>query len=53
MMIFFDEDSDNLTFSIDKIDIFIVDLSNINLDVASFSVNGPKTIIYFKTFCVA
>ena len=51
--LFFDEDSDNLTFSSNKIGIFIVDLSNINLDVASFSVNGPKTIIYFKTFCVA
>ena len=51
--LFFDEDSNNVTFFSDERGIFSIDLNNINFDVANFSVDDPKTIIYFQTFCLA
>ena len=46
--LFFDEDSDNVTFSIDEIGILSVDLNNINLDDVNFYGDGPETIIQVR-----
>ena len=44
--LFFDEDSNNVTFFSDERGIFSIDLNNINFDVANFSVDDRKTIIF-------
>ena len=44
----FDEDSGNVTFSIDEMSILSVDLDKINLDDVNFDEDDPETIIHVR-----
>ena len=46
-IIFFDEDSGNVTFSSDEVGILSVDLNNISLDDACFYEDDPISMWYF------
>ena len=45
---FFNENSDNVTFSKDEMEILSVVLSNINLDDINFDEDDPETIIHVR-----
>ena len=45
-IVFFDKDSDNVTFSSDEMGILSVDLNNINLDDVNFDEDDPETFIH-------
>ena len=47
-IVFFDEDSGNVTFSSYKIVLLNVDLNNINLDNVNSDEDDPETIIHVK-----
>ena len=47
-ILFFDEDSGNVTFSSDELGIISLDLNNNNLDDANFYYYDPKNIIQVR-----
>ena len=47
-ILFFDEESVNVTFFSDDIGILSVDLNSVNLDNANFDVDDPEMIIHVK-----
>ena len=47
-ILFFDQFSGNVTFTIDEMGILCVNLKNINLYDAKFSEDDPKTIIHVR-----
>ena len=47
-ILFFDEDSGNVTFSSDEIGILSVDLNIINLDDVNFDKDDPETSIHAR-----
>ena len=47
-VLFFDENSGNVTFSIYEIDIVSMDLNNIDLDDVNFDGNNPENIIHVR-----
>ena len=47
-ILFFDEDSANVTFSSEEMGIFSSDLNNINFDDANFYEDDPKTTIHVR-----
>ena len=47
-ILFFDEESVNVTFFSDDIGILSVDLNSVNLDNANFDVDNPEMIIHVR-----
>ena len=51
-ILFFDEDSGNVRFSSDEMDIPSVDLININLDDVNFDEDDPRNYYSCHTYCL-
>ena len=47
-LLYFNEDSGNIVFSCNKIDILNIDLNNINLDDTNYLEDDPDTIILIR-----
>ena len=47
-LLYFNEDSSNVVFSCNKIDILNIDLNNINLDDTNYLEDDPDTIILIR-----
>ena len=47
-LLYFNEDSGNVVFSCNKIDILNIDLNNINLDDTNYLEDDPDTIILIR-----
>ena len=49
-ILYFNEDSGNVAFSSNEMDILNVDLNNINLDDTNYEEDDPDTIILIRLF---